>query len=588
MKTFKALIFPLPGALIFCFVISGLLYQLNDSINVKTWFITVIKLFPLYGTALFIASFTVAILYSFLAHKPENIEVFTFFSYLSIFLSLSAGSTIYYYNYFHFFMILGDYAGTMIFVQSCLLITAALVPLLIIARYSRKSNSHLKRGHLVLAIVVLTVILSPFILALPSLSKSQEKYYPSILKGSSSTRKIIILCFDSATMDIILPMVSEGRLPHFDDMMKKGSWARLKNFRPTLEPSVWTSLATGLMPDQHGIKDYSKFKACKDCAEYSFVPKGILFRKLSLFGLFDSLEFSVTDRKAKAYWNILDDMGINSGTINWPYTSPAEEISGFFLSDNFTSNHKIRTARFFPETLAESIALPSEITTPFQEIIKKSRKVDVVRGERIQKASEEDYLCNAVGIKLYRNFSPQVMTVNFPGLKYMSRHFYRFFAPNKFGNVNAEKKELFGTVIENYYIYLDSLLESWIDIADNNTTVMVLSPYGIEPVGMMDRLSKHLLLEAPLSGSHQHAPDGILIIWGDGIKSDHYLESASILDITPTLLYMLDLPAAQNMSGKILTGLFKEQYGYDHPVSFIPSYENARIISSVKINSDGN
>jgi len=49
-----------------------------------------------------------------------------------------------------------------------------------------------------------------------------------------------------------------------------------------------------------------------------------------------------------------------------------------------------------------------------------------------------------------------------------------------------------------------------------------------------------------------HKKEGIFIAWGNGIKNGECLESANIVDITPTICYTLGIPLTPEMDGKVL------------------------------------
>ena len=59
-----------------------------------------------------------------------------------------------------------------------------------------------------------------------------------------------------------------------------------------------------------------------------------------------------------------------------------------------------------------------------------------------------------------------------------------------------------------------------------------------------------MMWRAPHSGTHRG--QGMLLMAGPGIKAGYRLRAASILDITPTLLYLLGLPVADDMEGRVL------------------------------------
>lgn len=54
-------------------------------------------------------------------------------------------------------------------------------------------------------------------------------------------------------------------------------------------------------------------------------------------------------------------------------------------------------------------------------------------------------------------------------------------------------------------------------------------------------------------GGSNHRSEGILILRGPGIKKGRKIEGAHILDVAPTILYLLGLPIPKGFDGKVLT-----------------------------------
>ena len=73
--------------------------------------------------------------------------------------------------------------------------------------------------------------------------------------------------------------------------------------------------------------------------------------------------------------------------------------------------------------------------------------------------------------------------------------------------------------------------------------------------------------------SGAHTLHGILIMSGPGIKHDYNLKECSVLDVTPTILHLLGLPAGEDMDGRVLKDAFTLQYQEQFPIQTIPSYE---------------
>jgi predicted AlkP superfamily phosphohydrolase/phosphomutase len=66
------------------------------------------------------------------------------------------------------------------------------------------------------------------------------------------------------------------------------------------------------------------------------------------------------------------------------------------------------------------------------------------------------------------------------------------------------------------------------------------------------------LSELEMNGFHKL--NGIIMARGQGIKKNVEIKGAGIMDLAPTILYMLGLPIPDNMDGKVLTDIFTEDY----------------------------
>jgi predicted AlkP superfamily phosphohydrolase/phosphomutase len=85
--------------------------------------------------------------------------------------------------------------------------------------------------------------------------------------------------------------------------------------------------------------------------------------------------------------------------------------------------------------------------------------------------------------------------------------------------------------------------------------------------------SKHFGFEEPelvvrsdYANSGNHRPDGIFIARCRGIQQGKVVQGARIIDIAPTVLYLMNIPIPDDMDGRVLTEIFDEPYLADHPV----------------------
>jgi hypothetical protein len=92
--------------------------------------------------------------------------------------------------------------------------------------------------------------------------------------------------------------------------------------------------------------------------------------------------------------------------------------------------------------------------------------------------------------------------------------------------------------------------------------------------------SDHSMTRNPGTGSptgiHTIPPswDGIFAISGPGIVAGQDLGSVSLLDVAPTLAYLLDLPVADDLPGAVVTAAFAPDHLTAHPVRRVASWTN--------------
>ena len=122
--------------------------------------------------------------------------------------------------------------------------------------------------------------------------------------------RVLVIGLDGATLEIIKPMVREGKLPNFARLMREGSFGSLKSSMPPITPCAWTSFATGKDPSKHGLYDFE-------------LHEGDPQKKKSV---------NRTFVRAKSLWRILSEAGKRSVVIDVPLTYPPEEINGILIS----------------------------------------------------------------------------------------------------------------------------------------------------------------------------------------------------------------------------------------------------------------
>jgi hypothetical protein len=93
----------------------------------------------------------------------------------------------------------------------------------------------------------------------------------------------------------------------------------------------------------------------------------------------------------------------------------------------------------------------------------------------------------------------------------------------------------------------------------------------MEPLSPGKRLLERLVGNAEISGTHERAPDGFLMAYGEDVAPGRP-PRASVLDLAPTVLYFLGLPVARDMDGFARPDIFRAPFTATRPITYIPTY----------------
>jgi tetratricopeptide (TPR) repeat protein len=157
------------------------------------------------------------------------------------------------------------------------------------------------------------------------------------------------------------------------------------------------------------------------------------------------------------------------------------------------------------------------------------------------------------------------MAVYYDSIDHFSHAFMRFHPP-RLDWVPEDEFELFKGVVEGGYRYHDMMLGTLLALAGEETTVILVSDHGFHP----DHLRPQHVPVEPAGPAVQHRNHGIFVMAGPGVKQDERIYGACLLDVTPTILRLFDLPVGEDMDGvPLVAGLA------DHAeeVPTIPSWD---------------
>jgi len=136
---------------------------------------------------------------------------------------------------------------------------------------------------------------------------------------------VVLIGLDGFEWKVALELLRDNKLPTIAGLMREGTFGELTVTHPTLSPIIWTSIATGVEADRHGIYGFVKEQ-----------PKAEK-REGQLATLYTS-----ADRRVKALWNIFSDAGRINHTIGWWMTFPAESVHGTMVAQVNTITPQMR------------------------------------------------------------------------------------------------------------------------------------------------------------------------------------------------------------------------------------------------------
>jgi hypothetical protein len=83
-------------------------------------------------------------------------------------------------------------------------------------------------------------------------------------------------------------------------------------------------------------------------------------------------------------------------------------------------------------------------------------------------------------------------------------------------------------------------------------------------------------VESLVEGVFHGAPDGMLLVAGDGVRAGTLVTGAELVDLAPTILYAVGAPVPRDLDGRVLTEVFTPEFLERQALTFVPSYEGVR------------
>lgn len=337
----------------------------------------------------------------------------------------------------------------------------------------------------------------------------------------SKSARVVVLGVDGLDLDLLDQLVAEGALPSFARLYREGAVGPVSTLEAGLPPAssrIWTSFATGQLPEVHGL------------VRFVYTDKDGVTRL-----------YSTGQRRVPALWEIASQAGLRAGVVNWWFTYPAEPIRGFVVSDRYLLPWARQNAEFNNAALERDeakIAHPPAVSKALAAVPTDAvaRAVNPAIAEAVDRVI---FAFTYAALAVQPVDLLMVYTRSLDELSHLRWHTHEPLP----GEPPADDEVV--AFLKRY----DALLGDFLTRLAPNDHLVVLSDHGFE----RNRNS------AFPSGIHASAASavGALILHGPRIAPRTRIERAKLLDVAPTILELLGVAPPSDMPGKVLAVAFR-------------------------------
>ena len=401
--------------------------------------------------------------------------------------------------------------------------------------------------------------------------------------------RVLLLGVDGLGWDTLQRWAAAHPSETYEWFRKRAVAAPLDTLVPTLSPRIWSSIATGVPPEDHGVVGFTSLDYDGLCHSRLLTPRfeGAFYwtSLLQQLGAARRLPVSSLDLRRPPIWEILGRPAYPVDVLAWWATWPAQPILGRMVSDRFYFLRPEPGTELFNEAEPAAASLPpaeppqassaAALTFPagleadlaplrrapetmteaelagFLTLRQDGRDAAVANRarhdphEEIRYAYTSDETWFQIAMKFLDDAPLNgTMVAYFRGVDIVSHGAMQF--SHLYSEAHPADREtgyLYSETVCRYYDYAFSRLRELIEKAGENTVVLIVSDHGFEHSG---------------NGAFGHygAPDGVLLALGGSRKGVDLTETYHVYDVAPTLLWLRGYPDGEDMPGRPHAALF--------------------------------
>lgn len=307
------------------------------------------------------------------------------------------------------------------------------------------------------------------------------------LSSAGDKQKLLLIGFDGGTWKLIKPMMERGEVPHYRSLVETGSFGDLESFDPMFSPQMWASIASGKLPEKHGVYDFLA---------------------------------TTEDVLVKRIWDIFDERGHTVGVFGYLNTSPPYPVNGFMIPSHLAFGSETYPEKYsFYRKLHIDLSsvrgeqpgkrvLPQEKRISMRESIPyflqcmrfgvRLSTLDYMFGILLSQLGTRDKLdiyettgrIKLAKLRISSDIFAYLTARDMPDLAIyysktpdnFSHRYWKFMEPEKFPEVDRESVKRLHDMISESYRETDLVLGKLLRNRTQNQTVLICSDHGFEAV----------------------------------------------------------------------------------------------------------
>ncbi len=339
---------------------------------------------------------------------------------------------------------------------------------------------------------------------------------------------LLVIGLEGLDTGFLLTSADSDRFPAFRHLLSAGSWGAVRPFTPYLRTALWTTAATGCYPARHGIKSSRAWQLPgMGSIPIQLLPWTPLGDRLFLPAW--AREVPVPPARVPRLWSRLGGEAAVT-VIGWPVPNRHREAAP--------------VAATFPGLPGDLVASLRDAAGAFGadgEAFLDMLSADAERAVRVQAAIRR---------------GDRTVWVTFRSLAEVRRRF------EPLGPEDADRRSVVGLELEALDVLLGGVFEAW----GGRGPAVVVSPYGMARPRGWERIRRFLGGGDRWRVSPRGCPDGALVFLARGVDPGHRFARAELVDVVPTVTYLLGLPLPAWVEGRVILDAITPEYLEETPL----------------------